>query len=92
MSLSGIQLTLSPSEHSFICSNLVAFQSLMSKGLHVHIVQAMKQHSKDAGVQIWGYRALRGLSLSGYADKEIMIKCGVLELAFSCTRRYCHLV
>ena len=83
---------LSPSEHRFISSNVFAFQSLMSKGLHVHIIQAMKLHRKDAGVQIWGCRALRGLSLSGYADKEIMIKCGVLELAFKCTQRYCHLV
>lgn len=83
---------LSPSEHSFISSNLVAFQSFMSNGLHVRIVQAMKQHSKDAGVQISGCRALRGLSLSGYADKEIIIKCGALELAFNCTQRYCHLV
>lgn len=62
----------------------------MSKGLHVHIVQAMKQHNQDAGVQRWGCRALRGLSLSGYADKEILIKCGVLEVAFNHTQRYCH--
>lgn len=57
----------------------------MSKGLYVHIVHAMKQHKKEPGVQQWGCRALRGLSLSGFDHKELMINCGVLELVFECT-------
>ena len=51
----------------------------------MHIVHAMKQHKKEPGVQQWGCRALRGLSLSGFDHKELMINCGVLELVFECT-------
>ena len=66
----------------------VVFQALISKGLYVHVVRAMKQHDKVPEVQQWGCRALRGLSLSGCGHKELMINCGVLELVFSCTQRY----
>ena len=63
------------------------FQSLISKGLHLNIVHAMKQHKDKAEVQRWGCRALRGLSLSGCGHKERLVNCGVLELVFSCAQR-----
>ena len=62
------------------------FQSLISKGLHINIVHAMKQHEQKAEVQRWGCRALRGLSLSGCGHKELLINCGALELVFSCAQ------
>lgn len=63
-------------------------ESLMFKGLYINIIHVMEQHDKHPGVQRWGCRALRGLSLSGCSDKELLINCGVLELVFSCTQRY----
>ena len=63
------------------------FQCLISKGLYLHVVRAMEQHKREAGLQQWGCRALRGLSLSGGGHKELMINCGVLELVFTCTHR-----
>lgn len=62
------------------------FQSLISKGLHLNIVHAMKQHKWKAEVQQWGCRALRGLSLSGCGHKELLVNCGVLELIFNCAQ------
>lgn len=74
-------------DQMFTPSITFIFQSLISKGLYLYIVRAMKQHKREAGVQQWGCRALRGLSLSGCGHKELMINCGVLELVFRCTRR-----
>ena len=65
----------------------IIFQSLISKGLHLNIVHAMKQHKQEAEVQRWACRALRGLSLSGRDHKELLINCGVLELVFICAQR-----
>ena len=70
----------------------VTFQSLMFKGLYINIIHVMEQYDKHPGVQRGGCRALRGLSLSGCSDKELLINCGVLELVFSCTQRYHNII